>query len=134
MAAKTESADRWERAPVYVYFIGVGDPPTAIKIGISTQHDILRRLGTLQCGNPEPLILLGVTPFEGMDRPMLEASRKEAELHARFAALQRFRKGWAGSEWFTASPELLALISTTATPPQGRGLPTSIAKPGPGRA
>ena len=83
MAAKTESGDRWERSNGYVYFIGVGDPPTAIKVGISTQR-------------------------------MVEAAKREAELHARFATLQRFRKGWAGSEWFTASPELIELVSLTA--------------------
>jgi hypothetical protein len=133
MTAKTESGDRWERSPGYVYFIGVGDPPTAVKVGISTQRDITRRLSTLQCGNHEPLILLGVIPFEGTERPMLEAAKREAELHGQFAVLQRFRKGWAGSEWFTASPELLELVRSTATPPSQRGLPSTLAKPGPGR-
>jgi hypothetical protein len=94
VTAKTESGDRWERSPGYVYFIGVGDPPTAIKVGISTHGDITRRLSTLQCGNHEALILLGVIPFEDSERPMLEAARREAELHAQFAKSQRFKKGW----------------------------------------
>ncbi len=133
VAAKTESGERWERSPGYVYFIGVGVPPQAVKIGISTQRDIGRRLSTLQGGNHEPLTLLGVIPFEAGERPMLEAARHEAELHERFASAQRFRKGWAGSEWFTASPELFTLIAEQAVPPSARGLPSSIAKPGPGR-
>lgn len=133
MVAKTESGDRWERSPGYVYFIGVGVPPTAIKIGVSTQRDIVRRLSTLQGGNHEPLTLLAVIPFEGGERPMVEAAKREAELHARFAPLQRFRRGWAGSEWFTASPELLDFISKETVSPSQRGLPPSIAKPGPGR-
>jgi hypothetical protein len=133
MAAKTESGDRWERSPGYVYFLSVGDPPVAIKIGISTKRDILRRLGTLQCGNHEPLTLLGVIPFEGGERPMIEAYQRERELHARFAHLQRFRNGWAGSEWFTASPELVSFALSISTPPDVRGLPSSIAKLGPGK-
>lgn len=134
MAAKTESGERWERSPGYVYFIAVGDPPSAVKIGISTQRDIARRLSTLQCGNHEPLTLLGVFPFDSGERPMLKAARREAELHAQFAHLQRFRKGWAGSEWFTASRELLAIIEAETVRPEERGLAASIAKPGPGRA
>ena len=73
MPAKTESGDRWERSPGYVYFIAVGDPPVAVKVGISTQRDIVRRLSTLQCGNHEPLLLLGVIPFEGTERPTVAA-------------------------------------------------------------
>lgn len=133
MASKTESGARWERSPGFVYFIAVGQPPVAVKIGIATQRDLPRRLSTLQCGNHEPLTLIRVIPVEGQERPMLEAARLEAELHARFAHLQRFRKGWAGSEWFTFTDELQAFVAAAGVAPAERGLLDSAAKPGPGR-
>jgi len=133
MAAKSEGMEKWYRSPGYVYFVGVGERPDAIKIGISTQGFIKRRLGSLQCGNHEPLALLGVIPVDAGERPMAEAERIERELHATFAGLQRFRKGWAGSEWFTASPEILAVISERAVSPASRGLPRRVTRPGPGR-
>jgi hypothetical protein len=125
--------ERWYRSPGYVYFLGVGERPTAIKIGISTQRDIRRRMGTLQCGNPEPLVLLGVIPFEGTERPMADAEQAERELHSRFAPLRLFRKGWAGSEWFASSAEILELIRDRAVSPSARNLPKTLSPLGPGR-
>jgi len=126
---KTESQDRWERSPGFLYFIAASDPPIAIKIGISTQRDVRRRFSTIQGANHEPLFLLGVIPFAQGERPMLDAQRKEAELHVRFAQPQRFREGWAGSEWFTPAPELMAFISEVALLP----LSTASSHPSPSR-
>jgi len=134
MAARSESGERWERSPGYIYFIAAGSPPLAVKIGVSTQRDITRRLSTHQGSNHEPLTILRLIPVEGFERPMVEAERQERELHARFSSLCRFAPGWAGSEWFTATADLLDFVSSQGVDPEDRGVPRTIARPGPGRA
>jgi hypothetical protein len=130
--AKSEVEERWERSPGYVYFIGASNPVVAVKIGISTQKDIGRRLSTHQGSNHEPLSILGILPIEIGERPMLSAEKLERQLHKKFAHLQRFKNGWAGSEWFTAAPELMDFIEKECLTPEKRLLKRSIAKPGPG--
>lgn len=129
---KAESQDRWERSPGFVYFIAAGAPPVAVKIGISTERDLKRRFSTIQSSNHEPLTLFGLIPFRDGERPMLAAERAERSLHQRFAHLQRFRNGWTGCEWFTATPELLEFVAKEAARPDSHGLPESLAKFGPG--
>jgi len=134
MPKKTEYQDKWERSPGYVYFIAAGEPVKAVKIGVTVQRGIKRRLRGLQSANHEPLKILGVIPFEGVKRPMLAAEKKERELHQKFAHLQRFEKGWVGSEWFSVTPKLLEEIKRISVRPMSLGIVASLAKPGPGSA
>ena len=64
---------------------------------------------------------------------MLEAQRRERELHARFAAQRRFRPYYAGAEWFNASQELRDFIRSETLPPSERGVVATAATPGAGR-
>ncbi len=132
MATKSAEQDAWERSQGYVYFIGAGNPPAAIKIGVTKAGAFPGRLRSHQSSNHEPLRVLGVIRSPDGERPMAEAMRLEGELHSRFAHIQRFEKGWVGSEWFNAAPELLAFIEKHTRPPGELGLPESIARPGPG--
>ena len=129
---KDPGEERWERKAGYVYFIAAGDPPEAIKIGISTVDDIKRRLSTIQSSNHVPLRIIGLVRFEGVVRPMLAAQQRERELHELFRQAQRMRNGWTGCEWFNPTPELLALISDEAQPPSRFGVEATAAKLGPG--
>lgn len=124
----------WRTDPSYVYFIGAGELHVAIKIGVSAQKSMRDRLGTIQGGNHEPLYLLGVIPFNEGERAGLDAYDKEKELHGRFSKLQRFKPTYAGSEWFTVSPELTEFIERETTKPQTLGLEVTAATPGPGRS
>ncbi len=132
MTQKSDPQDAWERSPGYVYFMAAGNPCVAIKIGITKQATLRQRLGSLQGSNHEPLTLLGVIPFAEGKHPMKDAQRKERELHGLFAHLQRFEKGWVGSEWFTPAPDLRSFIAEHAEAPETLGLVESIARPGPG--
>ena len=132
MDEKTLEQEKWERSPGYVYFIGAGDPIKAVKIGVSIQLGMVGRLRTHQGSNHEPLKILAVIPFGSVQSPMLEAERKEKELHLKFAHLQRFESGWVGSEWFTATEELLKEIEKIGVKPKEFGIKDSIAKIGPG--
>lgn len=77
-----------------VYFIqSGGDGP--VKIGVCAQ-DIEARLASLQCGNPEPLRLLG--SIEG-------SFQAEAALHRRYEA-RRLR-----GEWFRYCPTMMDVIA-----------------------
>ncbi len=132
MELKYNDQTTWERAPGYVYFMAAGDPPVAIKIGISVQAGLRKRMRSIQSANHMPIRLLGVIPFEGMERPMVAAGLRERELHERFAVLQRFEDRWVGSEWFSVSPELMSCIAETCQLPTARNLLPSIFRPGPG--
>jgi hypothetical protein len=98
----------WERQPGFVYFIAAGDPPAAIKIGISTAATMKKRIRAHQSSNHEPLKVLGVIGFFEGERPMADANRLELELHAQFSRARRFTSG-PGNEWFTPSNELSAI-------------------------
>ena len=129
---KSADQDAWERSPGYVYFIAAGDPPIAVKIGVTKESKLKDRVGEHQGSNHEPLRLLGAIPFRDSERPTADAYAHEQELHKRYAHLRRFQPGWAGHEWFTASPDLLDYIRSVVTPPSQLGVPESEARPGPG--
>ena len=67
-------------------------------------------------------------PFDDGDAPMVAAMKLEGELHRRFADTQRAEHGWAGSEWFAASAELLQFIRDSTTEPATRQLERTIYK------
>ena len=115
--------ENWERSPGYVYFIAAGDPPVAIKIGITKKDKLKDRIREHQGSNHESLKLLGVVPFLDSKRPMKDAESHEKELHDKFEKFQR-RKG-AGYEWFTADSELLEYIEKNASPIPESDVPMS---------
>lgn len=80
-----------------VYFIQ-GEASGAIKIGHS--RNLKARLSSMQTASTEPLKLLGFMPG---------GEEVESSLHERFADARK------RGEWFTATPELLALIASLST-------------------
>ena len=114
MDEKLTEQENWERSPGYVYFIAAGDPPLAIKIGITKKDKLKDRIRELQSSNHEFLRFLGVVPFLDSKRPMKDAQAHEKELHKKFKEFRR-REG-AGSEWFTADTEILDYIEKNASP------------------
>ena len=128
------STREWWACPGAVYFIGVGTPIIAIKIGmlavtaqLTLQSAIARRVCQIQTSNHEPVQLLGVIGFHTGDFPTRDAETKERELHSQFSYLARFTPGTKGSEWFNIAPELLKSIEEIAVPPEALGLPRSFA-------
>lgn len=81
-------------SPKVIYFVQAGEGGP-IKIGITEEDCVDRRLTQLQGANPVQLRLLA-TQFGGI--------LNEKQLHARFAAHR------IHGEWFEPTPELLALI------------------------
>jgi hypothetical protein len=131
LPTKSETQDKWERSQAVVYFIAAGQPPVAIKIGITgrAEKSVRHRLRAIQSSNHMFIELLGAIPFEQGKRPMLAAQTHEGELHRQFARLQRFERTWVGSEWFTCDDELLYFIRDHATAPEQLGLPRTIGRP-----
>lgn len=129
-AAHTNSQrqlDWWAKDAV-VYFIGAGSlgAPIAVKIGVSAWATVKRRLSSIQSSNHEPLELMGVIPFRGMQNPMQAAEIREWELHRLFATLQRTNPGQCGYEWFTASDDLRTFIDRETQKPETFGFPRSV--------
>ena len=115
--AEQSAQEAWERSPGFVYFIGAGEPPVAVKIGISTEATLRTRIKRIQGSNHEKIELLGVIPFRDPEYPMICAESRERELHRKFEKNQRRKKGAAGHEWFDAEKELIAYINNYAEPP-----------------
>lgn len=128
MSDKPLTQDEWNKSLGYVYFIGAGDPPKAIKIGVTMRRGMTVRLRHHQASNHEPLKILALIAVESMK----EAEEKEKELLTKFAHLQRFKNSWVGSEWLTVSDDLLAEIDKVGTNPKELGIKDSIFIPGPG--
>lgn len=80
----------------YVYFVGALEG-SMIKIGWTLDPE--RRLATLDCGSPVPLVLIGAMPG---------TQEQEASLHARFRAVR------VKGEWFKACPDLVAIAEMAA--------------------
>jgi T5orf172 domain len=102
----------WYRKTGLVYFIAAGDPPCAIKIGVSTHDAFGERLRSIQSANHERIKVLGVIHFDEGDLPMRDAELLERKLHQQFRGFCRAPLGLVGAEWFTAVPELLSFIDT----------------------
>lgn len=126
----------WWRCPGLVYFLGAGDPPKAIKIGMLAQTgsstlrgSMVRRLTKIQTSNHETVVILGVIPFTEGPYPTRSADARERELHIQFAHLERFKAGTCGAEWFNVAPDLLAFIEHEAKRPESLGLPRVVCAP-----
>src|SRR6266571_4182718 len=121
----SEHTLKWWRCPGVVYFLGAGEPPRAIKIGMLAQtgqstlrESVIRRLTKIQTSNHEPIALLGVILFSEGPYPTRSADARERELHIKFAHLQRFKADTCGAEWFTPAPDLMAFIASETTAPE----------------
>ena len=128
------STIKWWSCPGVVYFLGVGQPTSAVKIGmlaitekLSIQSAVARRVGHMQTSNHEPIEVLGIILFSDCDFPTRAAEIKERELHIKYARLARFKPGTKGAEWFNCSPELLDEIRAIGSPPESIGLPRCYA-------
>jgi hypothetical protein len=127
------STQAWWSCPGLLYFLGVGNPPTAIKIGMlaltngqSPEAGMNRRLSSIQSSNHELVYVLGVVHFKEGRHPTKDAEDKERELHLQFEKLARFKLGSRGAEWFNVSAELQAAISALAEPPESLGIARTI--------
>ena len=103
-------SDPWYAKAGFVYFLAAGDPPEAIKIGVSTHNTFVKRLRSIQSANHERIRVLGVIHFNEGGLPMRDAELREQELHKQFRAFCRAQLGFVGAEWFTAAPELVNFI------------------------
>ena len=59
---------------------------------------------------------------------MISAWTRERELHKQFGHLQHADDGWAGSEWFAPTDELIDFIKANAVDPSERNLERTIYK------
>lgn len=130
----SDSTRQWWACPGVVYFLGVGDPVIAVKIGmlavtrqLSLESALRRRLSQIQTSNHEPVHVLGVIHFSDGEYPTRDAEIRERELHLEFEHLARFKSGTKGAEWFHSSEELLAKIQEVSAAPETLGLPRCIA-------
>lgn len=129
----SSSTIAWWRNPGVIYFIVVGQPPVAIKIGVaaitgsrSLRATIVRRLSQIQSSNHELVRLLGVIHFTQGEYPTRDADIRERELHNEFTHLCRFKAYMRGAEWFNPSPELLMHIEKNATKPEALDIPSFV--------
>jgi len=128
------STRKWWSCPGVVYFLGVGNPVVAVKIGmlaitekLNLSSAIARRLAQIQTSNHEPVEVLGVMTFTECEYPTRTAEITERELHKKFSSLARFKSGTKGSEWFNSSPLLLEEIKNISAPPESLGIPRCLA-------
>lgn len=109
-----ESTREWWSCPGLLYFLGVGEPTVAVKIGmlaITSKTDprsaMARRLANIQSSNHELVYVLGVVIRNDGPHPTKDTEDHERELHQEFQHLARFSANSRGAEWFNAAPELL---------------------------
>lgn len=133
-ALASPSTQKWWTCPGVVYFLGVGNPVVAIKIGMlaitskfTLASAVRRRLSQIQTYNHEPVQVLGLKPFESGSFPTREAEILERQLHIEFSHLARFKPGTKGSEWFHCSQQLLQRIAELSVPPEKLCIPRCIA-------
>jgi len=129
----SESTLEWWSCPGVVYFLTVGDPILAVKIGMfavtaktNLKSAMVRRLSSIQSSNHELVQVHRVRTFTEGDYPTKEAEDFERQLHNEFSHLARFKPGTRGAEWFDASSELLTRIAEIASPPESFDLPKMI--------
>lgn len=127
------STQAWWSCPGLLYFLAVGDPPIAIKVGMlaitsvhTPQTAMRRRLSSIQSSNHELVRVLGVVHFVQGRHPTKDAER---ELHLKFKHLARFQLGSRGAEWFNAAPDLMEEIGRLSQPPEVLGIFRTVATP-----
>lgn len=113
----TMSTQQWWSCPGLLYFLAVGEPSVAIKIGMlaltkgqSPSEGIRRRLSQIQSSNHELVYVLGAIHFNEGRHPTKDAEDLERELHLKYRNLARFAADSRGAEWFNAASELIAEV------------------------
>jgi hypothetical protein len=101
----------WYSRDAVIYFLAAGNPPKAIKIGMTGRKDLGRRMLTIQGSNHERISLLKAIEFVGGDKPAKRAENEERKLHIKFASLQRSKRGLVGSEWFNWQEPLISFVN-----------------------
>lgn len=131
----SDSTRKWWQCPGVVYFLSVGNPIIAVKIGMfavtpktNLRSAMVRRLSSIQSSNHELVEVYRARTFTEGDYPTKDAEDFERELHNEFSHLARFEPGTRGAEWFDASPDLLTRIGELSYPPESLGLPKYIGK------
>jgi hypothetical protein len=131
----SDSTREWWSCPGLLYFLGVGKPTVAVKIGmiaITPKTDLrsamARRLASIQSSNHELVRVLGVVVRKDGPHPTKDTEDHERELHLEFEHLARFSAGSRGAEWFDAAPELLERIRALAQPPSDVGIPETVGR------
>lgn len=132
----SESTRQWWACPGVVYFLSVGSPIFAVKIGMlavtgkfTLESAMRRRLSSIQSSNHELVEIFRLVHLTEGDYPSKDAEDLERQLHIEFQHLARFKAGTRGSEWFTASDDLLSKAREIAVTPESLGLPRSIGLP-----
>jgi len=123
----------WWQCPGLVYFLTVGEPIVAVKIGMlaitpktNIKSALVRRLSSIQSSNHELVTVLGLVHFTSGQYPTKDAEDLERKLHIEFQHLGRFKVGTRGAEWFTCSSELLDRIRALSVAPESLGLPRAV--------
>jgi hypothetical protein len=134
LTTDNEKQAAWWRRGGLVYFFAAGQPPKAIKIGVTSVEEgrtisesLRSRLSSIQSSNHETIELLGVIRFVAGEFPTRDAEVKERELHVQYAHLQRFKAHTRAAEWFNVSDDLLAEIEASTEKPETLGVPRIIA-------
>jgi len=132
------TAKWWYRRPGVVYFFAAGNPPVAIKIGVTTiakedelQEDdwracIHQRHKQIQSSNHETIELLGFIRFRDGDLPARRAELHERALHKQFKELQLFKAHTMGAEWFKPGAKLWDYIQNKTSSPYVIETPESL--------
>ena len=129
----SESTQAWWSCPGLLYFLGVGQPTIAVKIGMlaitpktNLRSAMVRRLASIQSSNHELVYVLGVVIREEGLHPTKDTEDHERELHREFEHLARFTANSRGAEWFSAAPELLERIRAISQSPLQAGVPETV--------
>ena len=81
----------------------------------------------IQTSNHETIELLGLIRFHDGEFPARDAELRERDLHKQFAALQLFKPGTRGKEWFKPGGVLIDYIREKSETPESLNLPRVIA-------
>jgi hypothetical protein len=130
----SESTRKWWACPGLLYFLGVGEPVVAVKIGmlavtpkLDTRMAMTRRLAAIQSCNHELVRVLGVVVRNDGPHPTKDTEDHERALHLEFQQCSLFSANTRGAEWFRATPEVLARIKASSRLPAEAGIPESVA-------
>jgi len=115
------------------YFLSVGKPVIAIKVGmlaITQKTDLksalIRSLSTIQSSNHELVEVLGLVYLTDGPYPARDAEDLERKLHVEFVSQCRFKTGTRGAEWFNSTIEIIEKVRRISVSPDQLGLPRTV--------
>lgn len=127
------STQAWWGCHGLVYFLGVGEPLLAIKIGMlavtkgnELPSALRKRLESIQSSNHELVYVIGLVHFAEGKHPTRDAEELERALHIEFKHLARFKPNTRGAEWFNPGTDLVARISSLAQPHTAFNVPRTV--------